>query len=161
MNNFRSTIQKRLSEAIKDDIGSPVFFGNISKKKMNKINDLRAIHGLKAVTGSSIYVYPNVIKKLRDKRVHLEKLTPDQVADIAFSAVHNTCSKIIQSKYPQIQALIKSGTDLSNLAFIGEYKDAFSIKSSYNTKNIRAERQITGNKKTPRMDPPFHHRGNP
>ncbi|MDO5561793.1 MAG: hypothetical protein Q4G02_03430, partial [bacterium] len=80
-----------------------------------------------------MYVHPNVIEKLQSKRIDIGKMTPDQVADVAYSALYNNNSKVLSTRFPHIQASTKFNSDgvTANTAYIGEYQGDGSVKSVY------------------------------
>ena len=80
-----------------------------------------------------MFVYPNVINKLRSKRINIDKLTPDKMADIMYSAIHNTKSRVMSTKYPHIQSIdrITQNIKKTNTAYLGKKDKTISIKSAY------------------------------
>ena len=145
--NKRTQIQKNLARAIAEGTSEPVYFGKFRQKKLAQINALRKKNSQTPITSNEIYIYVGVILKLRDKRIYVDHLTPYQVADIAYSAVHNRKSRVLQSKYPHIQVVVKTKEGLSYLAFISEHKTTVSLKSTYPVKNDRVLENICGTKK--------------
>lgn len=145
---IRTKIRNDLAKKILSGSEEPVFFGNLSQAKLEAINRIRKSQGIEQIMDGSVYVYPNVLKKLLEKRVRIDKMSPDQVADMAYSAIHNKKSKVLSSKYPQIQALIRSG-EISNLAFVGKSPNAdVSLKSVYKNRTESLPRTLS-KEKTP------------
>ncbi|OPX88997.1 MAG: hypothetical protein A4E53_01730 [Pelotomaculum sp. PtaB.Bin104] len=131
----RTEIQKNLSNAILNGTEEPVYFGNISQAKLDEINAIRKTLGQPELTSKELYVFPRVVQKLRTKRINIDKLTPDEVADIAYSAVYNKDSKVTSTRYPQIQALMTTKEGRANFAFVGKTADDLSsLKSTYPVK---------------------------
>jgi len=127
----RSPVQRSLSEALGANDPQKVHFGTLSQSKFDQINKLLTEQGKLPLESKDIYVYPNVIKKLQDKRLSAS-LNPDTLADIAYSAVHGD-SKVLQSKYPQNVKMIKikANKGMVNTAIVGEHKGAGSLKTVY------------------------------
>ncbi len=125
----RTDLQRNFSDAISQPSPNKVPFGRLSEGKFNQINELLVRNGKKPLPSPELFVYPNVLKKLQGK---LNKnLSPDTVADIAYSAIHGD-SHVISSKYPQIAKLVKAKErGRLNTAFVGEYEGVGSIKSVF------------------------------
>ncbi len=134
-----------MTKAIEFGSDSPIYFGELSKKKFNQINQILANNNLPLLEGRNIFIYPNVINKLSEKRVQLNKLSPDIVADIAFSAIHNKNSKVLTTAFPHIQSLVKvNNLDISNIAFIGNFNYETSVKSIYKIETKRIKNTLGG-----------------
>lgn len=141
----RTAIQKSLAKAIEHGINAPLYFGKVSKPKLEELNKIRTRLGKPLLEGEELYVFPRVIKKFRELRIELDKMTPDEVADIAYSAVHGTRSKVLESKYPQNQAIVSFRKDLSNLAIIGQARNKMtSLKSAYPKETERIRQALGG-----------------
>ena len=128
----RSAAQTNLVNAINNKTDSPVDFGTLSKKKFNQVNELLSTNGQPVLESRNIKVYPAVVDKLIQKRVGLDGMTPQQVADVAYSAVHARNSRVIPSRYPHIAAFTKAQTDRAvPFATLAGYNGEVSLKSAY------------------------------
>ena len=128
----RSAAQTNLVNAINNKADSPVDFGTLSKKKFNQVNELLSTNGQPVLESRNIKVYPAVVDKLIQKRVGLDGMTPQQVADVAYSAVHARNSRVIPSRYPHIAAFTKAQTDRAvPFATLAGYNGEVSLKSAY------------------------------
>ncbi len=70
-------------------------------------------------------------------------MTPEYVADVAYSALHNTKSRILPSQYNHIQRIAKTGDPLSAQSFIGNHGGSVSAKSVYPTATARITKSTT------------------
>jgi hypothetical protein len=154
----RTDLQKNLARAIAVGTDRPIYFGKLDKKKYKQINELRVQSGLLPVLNLSLYVYPNVIHKLHAKRIGMDKLTGEQIVDIAYSALHNSTSRIFPSKNPLAQMVWQVRERTSYLVFVGGYENAFSVKSIFPVFTEKVIKKFVRIKKTPRMGGAFHHR---
>jgi hypothetical protein len=145
--NKRTQIQKNLARAIGEGTALPVYFGHLSKRKCLQINALRVENGLLPISDLGIYIYPSVLNKMQIKRIGTDKLTAEQIADIAYSALHNTRSRIFPSKNPLAQLLWQVREQTSYVVFLGGYNNAFSIKSIFPTFTEKVLRKFVHNKK--------------
>ena len=128
----RSAAQTNLVNAINNKTDSPVDFGTLSKKKFNQVNELLSTNGQPVLESRNIKVHPAVVDKLIQKRVGLDGMTPQQVADVAYSAVHARNSRVIPSRYPHIAAFTKAQTDRAvPFATLAGYNGEVSLKSAY------------------------------
>lgn len=128
----RSAAQTNLVNAINNKTDSPVDFGTLSKKKFNQVNELLSTNGQPVLESRNIKVHPVVVDKLIQKRVGLDGMTPQQVADVAYSAVHARNSRVIPSRYPHIAAFTKAQTDRAvPFATLAGYNGEVSLKSAY------------------------------
>ena len=128
----RSAAQTNLVNAINNKTDSPVDFGTLSKKKFNQVNELLSTNGQPVLESRNIKVYPAVVDKLIQKRVGLDGMTPQQVADVAYSAVHARNSRVIPSRYPHVAAFTKAQTDRAvPFATLAGYNGEVSLKSAY------------------------------
>ena len=128
----RSAAQTNLVNAINNKTDNPVDFGTLSKKKFNQVNELLSTNGQPVLESRNIKVYPAVVDKLIQKRVGLDGMTPQQVADVAYSAVHARNSRVIPSRYPHIAAFTKAQTDRAvPFATLAGYNGEVSLKSAY------------------------------
>ena len=128
----RSAAQTNLVNAINNKTDSPVDFGTLSKKKFNQVNELLSTNGQPVLESRNIKVHPAVVDKLIQKRVGLNGMTPQQVADVAYSAVHARNSRVIPSRYPHIAAFTKAQTDRAvPFATLAGYNGEVSLKSAY------------------------------
>lgn len=127
----RSNIQENLAYAIRFGTNNPVYFGKIGNKKLLEINKIRLLNDQLPITQQSIYIYPNVIKKLQDKRIIIGKMSPEEVADLAYNAIHNNHGRVFKSRFPNIQQLITIKEKVSHIAFVSEFNEIISLKSVY------------------------------
>ena len=128
----RSAAQTNLVNAINNKTDSPVDFGTLSKKKFNQVNELLSTNGQPVLESRNIKVHPAVVDKLIQKRVGLDGMAPQQVADVAYSAVHARNSRVIPSRYPHIAAFTKAQTDRAvPFATLAGYNGEVSLKSAY------------------------------
>ena len=132
----RTSIQTNLVKALKNGTNKPIFFGKLSNKKLFELNKKLLQSGNQALSNNDLFIHPRVIEKLQLKRIVQDKMTPDQVADIAFSAVHNTKSKILSTQKPHIKIFVKTTTNFANSAYVAEFGGNGSIKSIH-PKNLR------------------------
>lgn len=115
----RSPEQQALIDALKSG-GGDVSFGRLSKAKFDAINALREANGINALTRRELTVPSNVVKKLVDRRILQGKMSPDEVADVLYSAFHNSRARVFPTRFEHIQQLIRPGERLSNVGFIGQ-----------------------------------------
>jgi len=71
-------------------------------------------------------------------------MTPEYVADVAYSALHNTKSRILPSQYNHIQRIAKTGDPLSAQSFIGNHGGSVSAKSVFPTKTTKIKSAVDG-----------------
>jgi hypothetical protein len=135
----RTTIQQNLAKALREGSDRPVSFGKLQPKKVLRANEILANRGEKLINDNAI-IHPNVIDKLIREHVKTDRMSPEQLADFAYSAIHNKGSKVVPSKYPQNVAFVKPAAhkDLP-FAAVGEHGGNASIKSAYlrNAKRIQ------------------------
>lgn len=136
----RTVIQKDLSHALTSGSDTPVFFGRLSKEKLAKVNALRIKNGMAPIPSPDIYFHPNVIKKLRDRRISIDGMTPEYVADIAYSALHNTKSRVLPSRYDHVQHIAKIGPRKTSSAFVSDFNNAVSAKSAYPSRTVEIQK---------------------
>jgi len=132
----RTSIQTNLVKALKTSTKIPIFFGKLSKKKLLELNRKLIQSGHRLLSSNDLYIHPRVIKKLQLKRIVQDKMSPDQVADIAFSAIHNAKSKVLSTQKPHIKIFVKTTTNFANSAYVAEFGGNGSIKSIH-PKNLR------------------------
>lgn len=127
----RSNIQENLAYAIRFGTNDRVYFGKIGNKKLFQINKIRLLNDQIPITQQSIYIYPNVIRKLQDKRITIGKMSPEAVADLAYSAIHNSHGRVFKSRFQNIQQLITIKEKVSYIAFVSDFNEIISLKSVY------------------------------
>ena len=151
----RTAQQVALAKALDKTNGveKPVNFGQLRNDKLQAFNKIMTDRNQNTVNNPYILVYPNVISKLRDKRIVQGGSTPEQVSDMAFSAVHNTDSKILPSKYPHIATSAKfNGDNTIPNANLAIYNDAISLKSVYPRRTNQIVDDITKNPPLNKVD---------
>lgn len=151
----RTAQQVALAKALDKTNGveKPVNFGQLRNDKLQAFNKIMTERNQDIVNNPYILVYPNVISKLRDKRIVQGGSTPEQVSDMAFSAVHNTDSKILPSKYPHIATSAKfNGDNTIPNANLAIYNDAISLKSVYPRRTSQIIDDITKNPPLNKVD---------
>lgn len=151
----RTAQQVALAKALDKTNGveKPVNFGQLRNDKLQAFNKIMTDRNQDTVNNPYILVYPNVISKLRDKRIVQGGSTPEQVSDMAFSAVHNTDSKILPSKYPHIATSAKfNGDNTIPNANLAIYNDAISLKSVYPRRTNQIVDDITKNPPLNKVD---------
>lgn len=151
----RTAQQVALAKALDKTNGveKPVNFGQLRNDKLQAFNKIMTERNQDIVNNPYILVYPNVISKLRDKRIVQGGSTPEQVSDMAFSAVHNTDSKILPSKYPHIATSAKfNGDNTIPNANLAIYNDAISLKSVYPRRTNQIVDDITKNPPLNKVD---------
>lgn len=146
---IRPQFHQDLTAALQKGSNEPVHFGQLSDDKFNQVNDIRNKNGQAPLTNKDMHIYPAVVSKLKNQRVNIDGLTPNKVADIMNSAVNNTKSKVFAGKYPQNQVLTRVRGDVSNLAHIGEFEGAPSIKTAYQVKTNRLSSILGGRGDSP------------
>lgn len=82
-------------------------------------------------------------------RLGRDRMTANQVADIAYSAVHNTKSKVLSTKQPRIKVLIKPKGKIANSAFMAEFDRSGLIKSVYPKELRKLQKGSRGGRGTP------------
>ena len=151
----RTSHQVALAKALDETNGieKPVNFGQLRNDKLQAFNKIMAERNQDVINNPDVLVYPNVISKLRDKRIIQGGSTPEQVSDMAFSAVHNTDSKILPSKYPHIATSAKfNGDNTIPNANLAIYNDAISLKSVYPRRTSQIIDDITKNPPLNKVD---------
>lgn len=151
----RTAQQVALAKALDKTNGveKPINFGQLRNDKLQAFNKIMTDRNQNTVNNPYILVYPNVISKLRDKRIVQGGSTPEQVSDMAFSAVHNTDSKILPSKYPHIATSAKfNGDNTIPNANLAIYNDAISLKSVYPRRTNQIVDDITKNPPLNKVD---------
>ncbi len=151
----RTAQQVALAKALDKTNGveKPVNFGQLRNDKLQAFNKIMTERNQDTVNNPYVLVYPNVISKLRDKRIIQGGSTPEQVSDMAFSAVHNTDSKILPSKYPHIATSAKfNGDNTIPNANLAIYNDAISLKSVYPRRTSQIIDDITKNPPLNKVD---------
>lgn len=134
----RTDIQNSLAKALDDGTTQPVNFGKLDRAKFNRVNELLTARGLEPMQSPDVLVHPAVVEKLRRNRINIDGMTPEQVADIAYSAVHNKKSKVYQSTNQKGSAvkIMKSKTPTkSHDAYVGEFDGSGSLKTVYPGRN--------------------------
>lgn len=151
----RTAQQVALAKALDKTNGveKPVNFGQLRNDKLQAFNKIMTERNQDTVNNPYVLVYPNVISKLRDKRIIQGGSTPEQVSDMAFSAIHNTDSKILPSKYPHIATSAKfNGDNTIPNANLAIYNDAISLKSVYPRRTSQIIDDITKNPPLNKVD---------
>ena len=90
----RTNLQNNLAKALDTGTEQPVNFGKMSKKQFDETNKIFNEQGIPQLESRDLMVHPNVVKKLQEKRITTEGMTPEQIADVAYSAIHNKRSKV-------------------------------------------------------------------
>lgn len=144
MKPTKSDLLKILIDALKNIPDKPIYFGELSNNKFIEVNQIREKYNQPLIVNPSILIYPNVLKKILSKRIEKDKLLPNKIARIALGAVHNEKSIVLPSKYPHIQSIIEIGETISNIVYIGKYKNIASLKSIYQKRNTRIKNTLGG-----------------
>lgn len=134
----RTDIQNNLAKALDEkNYSTDVNFGGLAPDKLKAANDILVSKGLDPIVDNNLKLHPNVLKKLREKRIDAEGMTPEQVADLAYSAIHNSRSKVLDAtgKSNSIRLVNTRKTDKANNAFVGQFDGTGSIKSVYRSKD--------------------------
>lgn len=128
----RTKAQNALTDALRNGAEQPVDFGKLSTRKFAQVNEILAKRGQALLESPEVKIHPAVVQKLIDKRIGLDKLTPEQVADIAYSAVHARNSKVMPSRYEHIVSMSKPKTEKATpYAALAPYNGQASLKSIY------------------------------
>ncbi len=141
---IRSAEHKRLSEALQDQNFRDVDFGALSQRQFERLNEIRSGLGQEIFRDGNLVVPANVVRKLYQKRVLQDGMTPDQVADVVYSVFHSKKSQATASRHPHIQALINARDELSNIGFIGANPrtgDAV-VKSAHRVRTERLPKRL-------------------
>lgn len=142
--------QLALAKALDEGSTEPVYFGKLSDKKFVEINKRLADSGKKTLESPELYIHPNVLDKLKQKRIRDGKMSADQVADVAFSAIHNKRSRVLSTRQPQIKALVRpTDPQSANTAYVGEFGGSGSIKSVYPKELKKIQTESSGGRGVP------------
>ncbi len=145
----RTKIQKQLAEAIATGTNTPINFGKLSKKKFAELNKRLVASGQTPLQKNDLYVHPAVVTKLFEQRLIKDGMTADQVADIAYSAIHGKKSRILTTREPQIKAFVNPRENIGNTAFVGEFGQSGSIKSVYPKDLKKIQKESLGGRGNP------------
>ncbi len=135
----RTNLQNNLAKALDTGTEQPVNFGKMSKKQFDETNKIFNEQSIPQLESRDLMVHPNVVKKLQEKRITTEGMTPEQIADVAYSAIHNKRSKVSDAtnKSQSVRfATNKKDANLTNNAFVGSHGNVGSVKSVYPSRTV-------------------------
>lgn len=131
-------------------ITQPIYFGQLSDKKFKALNQKLTQSGFRPLQTNALYLHPSVVDKLIQKRIIQDGMTPDQVSDVAFSAIHNSKSKVFSTKAPHVKVLFKPiNAKTANSAYVGDFGGQGSIKSVYPKELAKIKNESLGGRGTP------------
>ena len=99
---------------------------------MAAINEIRLNAGTTPILHAAIYIYPGVIRKLRQKRIIIGKMSAEQVSRLAANVIYGM-SEVFPSRFPQIQVLASINPDnkTADVVYVGDHRSCVSLKSAY------------------------------
>lgn len=150
----RAPEHHRLAEALRNAVPEQedfddVDFGVLPKRTFARVNAVRRRLGLEPLRDQHVIIPGNVVKKIYRERLIKDKLTPERVADVAFSAFHGRKSHATRSHHEHIQALINPREYLYNLGFIAVHpmNGGTVLKSVYPVSREKIIRSIRPSRK--------------
>lgn len=142
---FINDLREDVIDVLNNKTIKNIDFGELSKSKLQTINKIRQANGIDLLEKNHLVIPANVVKKLIDKRILQNKMTPEEVADLLIDVFHSKDSKIAGTKYKHIQAMFKIYDKIAKVGFIGKNpanKDTV-IKSVYKKEPERLFDKIT------------------
>ena len=113
-----------------------VNFGKLSSDRKQAINAIRTEEGVSLLDGDDLILPANVVRKFYEKRVLMDRMSAEQVADLLLLVFHGEADFVSATRYPHIQAIVTLRRILSEMGFIGrnEKTGETVIKSVYREK---------------------------
>ena len=122
-------------------------FGRMGRGLFDEINKIRLLENQLPIGARDISVYANVLKKLREKRVNLDGLTPRQVAETIYRVVHGRGTVVERGDFPTSQRLINREGPGAGIGYVGRGpRNEVSVKSIFPADRERLIRMWRGKK---------------
>ena len=126
-----------------------VRYRNISDDYRSILNNKRQDVNQPLMQNNRMYIPANVVRKLYDKRIINDGMTPEDVANSIDNAIYSPNSAIFQTKYNQNQALVNSSGNKLDIGFVSvnpSKPNQNVIKSDYQIKIDDLYRTLFGPK---------------
>ncbi|MBO6281123.1 MAG: hypothetical protein J6N49_01185, partial [Alphaproteobacteria bacterium] len=124
-------------------------YRNISDDYRNILNDKRQDVNQPLMQNNRMYIPANVVRKLYNKRIINDGMTPEDVANSIDNAIYRPNSAVFQTKYNQNQALVNSAGNKLDMGFVSvnpSKPNQNVIKSDYQIKIDDLYRTLFGAK---------------
>ncbi len=124
-------------------------YRNISNEFKDTLNDNWQNLNQPTMKNNRMYIPANVVKKLYEKRIISDGMTPEELADSIDRAIYSPNSVIFRTKYNQNQAVINSSGNKLDIGFVSvnpSKPNQNVIKSDYQIKLDDLYRTLFGNK---------------
>lgn len=126
-----------------------VRYRNISDDYRSILNNKRQDVNQPLMQNNRMYIPANVVRKLYDKRIINDGMTPEDVANSIDNSIYSPNSAIFQTKYSQNQALVNSSGNKLDIGFVSvnpSKPNQNVIKSDYQIKIDDLYRTLFGPK---------------
>ena len=124
-------------------------YRNISDDYRNILNNKRQDVNQPLMQNNRMYIPANVVRKLYNKRIINDGMTPEDVANSIDNAIYRPNSAVFQTKYNQNQALVNSAGNKLDMGFVSvnpSKPNQNVIKSDYQIKIDDLYRTLFGAK---------------
>ena len=127
-----------ISQLTKGTGFTDVRLGDLSPQRVREINNLRKGLGQPLLENNQVTVPENVVKKLYNKRIVNDEREPKEFVSALNEALYSPEAQVSLTKFPQNQASLKPGDDLTNITFSSVNPKNTSqnvVKSAYKVSN--------------------------
>lgn len=135
----------RMRQAIDNaPISEPFNYGRVSKDTLAQHNDIQAQTGQDFVKNRDVTVYPNAHNAHVEKRIHHERVSPDDYVKIAEKAIYGKNKQLLPSPSETgIHNVMYANTDNpSGRVMMGNFNDGLSLKSVQQINDKRLDADI-------------------
>ncbi len=122
----------RISRELDKENPSTTGFGKINRGLLTELNKIRLMEGESPIGKRDIRVYANVLRKFQEKRIGLDGMTTEEVAQSIYRVVHGKGTTVERGNFPTAQRLVNENSSPADVAFVGQGpKNDVSVKSVF------------------------------
>lgn len=96
-----------------------IYFGRVSKSKLDAINRARLSKKLEPIADNRVFISPRAQHHIYEQRIVDNGKTPEFVADRLHSAVHKSSDLVYPGRYDDVQALFYPGNKYAKGVYMG------------------------------------------